>query len=94
LVFTDNQSALALSRSTIVTKKSKHIALRYHVVRDHVKNLCYCPTDVNKADPLTKGLPGAKYMRLFKSNPSEEVVDVVQCHFVSFQSSVKEMEIY
>ena len=57
LVFVDNQSALKLSANSLVTKKSKHINLRYHAVRDHCKDLCYCPTDKNLADPLTKPLP-------------------------------------
>ena len=66
LVFTDNQSALSLSQAAMVTKKSKHISLRYHVVRDHFKDLCFCPTQLNKADPLTKPLAGGKYLSMFK----------------------------
>ena len=65
LVFGDNESSLALSRSSIVTKRSKHIHLRYHTVRDFAKHLAYCPTDLNRADPLTKALPRDKYLGLF-----------------------------
>ena len=65
LVFGDNQSSLALSRSSVVTKRSKHIQLRFHVVRDFAKYLAYVPTEVNRADPLTKPLTGPKYVGLF-----------------------------
>jgi hypothetical protein len=65
LIFCDNQSALNLSKSSLVTKKSKHMNLRYHIVRDFARDLCYCPTDVNRADPLTKPLVGGKYVSMF-----------------------------
>ena len=65
LVFGDNQSSLALSRSSVVRKRSKHIQLRFHVVRDFAKYLAYVPTEVNRADPLTKPLTGPKYVGLF-----------------------------
>ena len=66
LTFVDSQSALGLAKTTLTNKRSKHIHLRYHVVRDHVKDLCYVPTDVNKADPLTKPLVNSKYLSLFR----------------------------
>jgi hypothetical protein len=94
LVFTDNQSALVLSKSTVVTKKSKHISLRYHIVRDYSQNLCFTPSEQNKADPLSKGLPGHKYLSLFKAHPQEERADVACCHYVCFSGSYKELEVY
>ena len=66
LVFGDNQSSLALSRSSVTNKRSKHMDLRFHMVREHAKDLAFCPTDLNRADPLTKGLVGNKYISLFK----------------------------
>jgi hypothetical protein len=65
LIFGDNESSLALSRSSIVTKRSKHIHLRFHTVRDFAKYLAYCPTEINRADPLTKALTRDKYQGLF-----------------------------
>ena len=65
LLFCDNQSALNLSKATLVTKKSKHMSLRYHIVRDFAKDLCYVPTGVNRADPLTKPSVGDKYISMF-----------------------------
>ena len=65
LYFIDNQAALGLASTSIIGKKSKHINLRYHVVREYSKDLAYCPTDINRADPLTKALPSMKYMEFF-----------------------------
>ncbi len=63
--FGDNQSSLALAKTSLPTKKSKHFMLRYSLVRDHCKSLCYCPTDDNRADPLTKAVPAQKYIQIF-----------------------------
>ncbi len=75
LVFTDSQSALGLSNAALVTKRSKHIDLRYHVVRDYCKDLAYCPTGVNRADPLTKPMRSDKYLSLFMTPVSEDPSD-------------------
>ena len=66
LIFVDNKSALAVSQNTLVTKKTKHLNLRYHEVKDYVDDLCYCPTDLNKADPLTKSLPIRKCLGILR----------------------------
>ena len=71
LMFADNQSAIALAKSSLVTKRSKHIELRFHVVRDHFGDFCYCPTDINRADPLTKSVPAKKYLQMFKHDATE-----------------------
>ena len=65
LTFVDNQSALHLSKSTLVTKKSKHVLLRYHTVRDHARDLCFVPTKENRADGLTKQIPQPKLLEMF-----------------------------
>ena len=62
--FGDNQSSLALAKTSLPTKKSKHFMLRYSLVRDHCKSLCYCPTDDNRADPLTKAVSAQKYIQI------------------------------
>eukprot|EP00396_MALV-II-16_sp_LP-1_P000112 gene112-26_t len=68
LVMVDNQSAIALSKNSLITKKSKHISMRYHVVKDYCRSLCYCQSDKNRADPLTKILPCGKYIPMFLSS--------------------------
>ena len=65
LIFVDNRSAIDLSKTSVVSKKSKHISLRYHAVGEHCRDLCYLPTDLNRADPLTKPLVSDKYVSLF-----------------------------
>ena len=54
VIFTDNKSAIDLSRLTVVSKRSKHIDIRYHEVRQHKDIICHVPTELNLADPLTK----------------------------------------
>ena len=84
LIFCDNKAALDLASTTVVSKRSKHINLRYHKVRDHVQDLCYCPTDNNKADPLTKPLGRSKCIGLFKCPEADETskYDYVESYFV------------
>ena len=65
LIFADNQSAIAISKSALLTKKSKHFALRYMLVRDNFKAFGFCPSHLNLGDPFTKGLPRNKYLSLF-----------------------------
>jgi hypothetical protein len=79
LTFCDNKSALSVSKSTITTKRSKHMSLRLHMVRDHCRDLCYVPTGENKADPLTKGLVGEKYLSMFKHAPERVRTDEEDC---------------
>ena len=55
-LFGDNQSSIALAQSSVTQKRSKHMSVRLHTVRDKSKHLCYVPTDLNKADGLTKGV--------------------------------------
>ena len=93
LIFTDNKSALDLSKSSVITKRSKHISLRYHVVRDHCKSLCYVPTDLNKADPFTKPLHGGKYLALFKTDEiGDDIAFEAEAHYVNF--SAKSFQTY
>ena len=78
-----------LSKASIITKRSKHIQLRCHIVRDYVKDLAYCPTDLNRADCLTKPVAGGKkYIHMFKNE-----LDAEFAHFVSIASVCGEVEL-
>ena len=63
----DNQGAIALSRNPGFHARSKHIDIRYHVIRNHVDeetgtiNLHYCPTEDMTAKVLTKGLSSSPH---------------------------------
>ena len=63
-LFSDNQSAIALTRDHQYHARTKHIDVRYHwirwVVEQGIIRLVYCPTDDMVTDALTKALPSAK----------------------------------
>jgi len=63
-LYSDSQSAIALTRDGSYHARTKHIDIRYHFIRFVVQNgsikLVYCPTDSMTADTLTKALPSIK----------------------------------
>jgi hypothetical protein len=63
-LFSDNQSAIALTKEHQYHARTKHIDVRYHFIRWVIEEgkirLIYCPTDEMVADTLTKALPSAK----------------------------------
>jgi len=64
-LYEDNQSAIVLAENPEFHKRSKHIRIRYHWVREQVADgtvvLFYCPTAEMAADGLTKPLSPAKH---------------------------------
>jgi hypothetical protein len=68
VIYEDNQSAIALSKDWVFRKRTKHIEVKYHLVRHHVIAkkivLRYCPTSSMIADALTKPLGQAKFQEL------------------------------
>jgi hypothetical protein len=64
VLFSDNQSAIALSRDHQYHVRMKHINVQYHwihwIVEQGMLRLIYCPTNDMVADALTKALPSAK----------------------------------
>src|SRR6202040_1449295 len=63
-LFSDNKSAIALSRDHQYHARTKHIDIRYHFIRwiieDGSIRLVFCPTEDMVADTLTKPLPSTK----------------------------------
>lgn len=63
-LFSDNQSAIALTKDHKFHGRTKHIDIRYHFIRWIVEEgkirLIYCPTEEMIADTLTKALPSPK----------------------------------
>ncbi|GJR98423.1 retrovirus-related pol polyprotein from transposon TNT 1-94 [Tanacetum coccineum] len=59
-LYSDSQSAIALSCNTVQHSRTKHIAVRYHFIKDQVENevveLYFVKTDYQLADIFTKAL--------------------------------------
>lgn len=66
----DNQGSMDLARNCVSSKRTKHIDVRYHYIRELVENdvvtFQYCPTDNMVADMLTKPL-GSTKLEKFRS---------------------------
>jgi hypothetical protein len=62
-IFEDNQACIALTKNPEDHKRTKHIQVKYHVIRDYVRNglvSCeYCKTSDELGDMFTKPLPGS-----------------------------------
>ncbi|UYV76882.1 K02A2.6-like, partial [Cordylochernes scorpioides] len=56
----DNQSAMTLMKTGQMNRKTKHIDVRYHFLKDQIRenvDVQFCPTQDQVADILTKPLP-------------------------------------
>jgi len=64
----DNQSAIKLAKNPEFHKRSKHIDIRYHYLRERVADgdidIKYTPTEVQIADIFTKPLPRDRFVAL------------------------------
>ncbi|KMS64506.1 hypothetical protein BVRB_019590, partial [Beta vulgaris subsp. vulgaris] len=67
IIHEDNQSAIALSESETTTRRSKHIDVKYHYIREEVKKgavtVQYIPSAENCADIFTKALAQPAFCR-------------------------------
>ncbi|KAJ0389139.1 hypothetical protein ATCC90586_010323 [Pythium insidiosum] len=68
VVLEDNQGAIALAKNPEFHKRTKHIDIRYHFVRENVETgnieLQYCPTQDMLADLLTKPIAAGQFQLL------------------------------
>ena len=68
LIYEDNQGAISMAKNPVFHKRTKHIQIRYHFVReaveDEVITLEYCRTSEMLADSFTKPLPREQFERL------------------------------
>lgn len=64
----DNQAAIRLVRNPEFHRRTKHVDIKYHIIRDHFQQghlaLAYVSTVDNVADILTKPLPRDRFQRL------------------------------
>ena len=72
-IFEDNQGAIALAYNPVFHKRSKHIDVRYHFVRERVASgeveLLYVATEHQLADLLTKPLPAPRVGSPYPGGP-------------------------
>jgi hypothetical protein len=63
-LFTDNQSAIALTKEHQYHTQTKHMDVQFHficwIIENRKLQLIYCPTEEMVADALTKALPSIK----------------------------------
>lgn len=65
IVYEDNQSCLKMVQNTNPNKRTKHIDVRYHFIKDYIKrgviSCQYCCSEEMIADALTKPLNRTKF---------------------------------
>jgi hypothetical protein len=68
VIFEDNQGCITLSENPVFHKRTKHIDIRYHFIRERVASgeieLRYVATEHQLADLLTKALAGPRTVML------------------------------
>jgi hypothetical protein len=86
-VFQDNQSTIALATNSKVSRRSKHIEVKYHYVRKAVERkvitITYCPTERMLADIMTKPLPETRFAEMASRivhSPQRHWVGVLNCN--------------
>jgi hypothetical protein len=68
LLRSDNQAAIRLVHNPEFHKRTKHVDVKYHILREHLLNnvisIAYIPTNDQLADLFTKPLPRDKFLRM------------------------------
>ena len=63
----DNQGAIFIESNSVQERRTKHIDVHYHYVRDQIElkriELVWVPTDENPEDMFTKNLDHAKFIK-------------------------------
>ncbi|PKU80616.1 Retrovirus-related Pol polyprotein from transposon TNT 1-94 [Dendrobium catenatum] len=67
-IYVDNMSAIALSKNLVCHKRSKHIDVRFHYIRDQIKGkevqVEYVKSQDQIADIFTKPLAAEQFIKL------------------------------
>nr|GFA85730.1 copia protein [Tanacetum cinerariifolium] len=69
-IYCDSKSAIAISCNPVQHSRTKHIAVRYHFIKEHVEKgtikLFFLKTDYQLADLFTKALPADRFNYLVR----------------------------
>nr|GEY33742.1 hypothetical protein [Tanacetum cinerariifolium] len=69
-IYCDSKSAIAISCNPVQHSRTKHIAFRYHFIKEHVEKgtieLYFVKTDYQLADLFTKALPANRFNYLVR----------------------------
>ena len=70
MIYSDNSSAIALSKNSVFHKRTKHIDTKFHFIRELVNNgeivLQHCRTEDQFLDILTKPLAQKSFEQFMK----------------------------
>ena len=68
VIYCDNKSAIAMAKNLVHHNRTKHIAIKYHFIREAGTTkqiqLEYCTTEDQVADIFTKALPRPRFEQL------------------------------
>jgi len=80
LIFYDNNSTIQLSKNPMFHGRSKHIDIKFHFIRDLVKDgtikLNYCSSQTQVADIMTKPLKLEQFSKLRRMLGMLEASDI------------------
>jgi hypothetical protein len=84
----DNKSAIALANNPVFHKRTKHIRITYHWLRQKVAEglvtLVYVQSEQNIADIFTKGLLYPRFMKLvYRVREVYDVYAITDCDIVA-----------
>jgi hypothetical protein len=97
----DNQGAIALTKKPSSHPRTKHIAIRHHQIREWAEQgmirLEYVDTKSQKADILTKPLPGPAHTACVQgiglARPRKEEKDAVGLHMVEERTKTQPLDL-
>ncbi|GJV77819.1 retrovirus-related pol polyprotein from transposon TNT 1-94 [Tanacetum coccineum] len=65
-IYYDSKSAIAISCNPVQHSRTKHVAVRYYFIKEHVEELYSVKTDYQLADLFTKALPVDRFNYLVR----------------------------
>nr|GEY88767.1 retrovirus-related Pol polyprotein from transposon TNT 1-94 [Tanacetum cinerariifolium] len=79
-IYCDSKSAIAISSNPVQHSRTKHIAVRYHFIKEHVEKgtieLYFVKTDYQVADLFTKALPTDRFNYLVRRLEIKDKLDL------------------